>query len=89
MAKGAKKTETAKEEKQVVDMKEIKYLKKIYEDFKVTMAEVLGDSKDFVFKHKTLLVIAFILFLLFWNKRFTIKQFADELVERLKEDRDW
>jgi len=69
--------------------KEIAFLKKLYEDFKETMGAVLGDGKEFVFKHKVLIAVAFIAFLIFRNKQFSIEQFVRKLEERLKGDRDW
>ena len=69
--------------------KEIEFMKKLYGDFKDTMGVVLGDTKEFVFKHKILIAIAFIAFLIFRNKQFSIAQFVRKLEERLKGDRDW
>lgn len=64
-------------------------LKEMYGDFKETMTEVLGDAGKFILAHKFLIALAFIAFLLYRNKQFTIAQFVKKLEDRLKGDRDW
>lgn len=67
----------------------IKFIKDIYSDFKETLTEVLGDTGQFLIKHKVLLFIAFIAYLIYINKQFSIERFVNKLEERLKEDREW
>ncbi len=69
--------------------KEIKFLKGLYGDFKGTMGEVFGDAEGVWSKHKLVVIGAFVLFLLYRNKQFTISQFVEKLEGRLKGDRDW
>jgi len=64
---------------------EVLFLKKLYVDFKETLASVFGDAENVVTKHKLLLIIAFIAFLLYRNKQFTIEQFVKRLEGKLKE----
>jgi len=69
--------------------KEIQFMKNLYGDFKGTMGEVFGDAKETWFKHKVLIIIAFVAFLIYRNKFFSIEGFVKKLEERLKGDRDW
>jgi hypothetical protein len=91
MAK-SKKVETPKKSPAEAKQKEIQFLKGLYGDFKTTMTEVLGDSGEFIMKHKVLLILAFLAFLLYRNKMFSIQRFVDELEKRLvgkKQEEDW
>jgi hypothetical protein len=69
--------------------KEVKFLKELYGDFKTTMGEVFGDAESIFKKHKLLVIIAFIGFLLYRNKQFTIEQFVNKLEEKLGKDRGY
>lgn len=91
MTKTVTKTDaaTAVEVKKEAKNKEITFLKNLYTDFKETFGAVFGDAEEFAKQHKVLLIIAFIGFLLYRNKVFSINGFVKRLEERIKEDRDW
>lgn len=74
---------------EVAQKKEIQFLKGLYGDFKATMSEVFGDAEDVFRKHKLLVIIAFIGFLLYRNKQFSIEQFVNKLEDKLKKDRGY
>lgn len=89
MTKSTVKAEGVEEIKKEAKNKEITFLKNLYTDFKETFGAVFGDAEEFAKQHKVLLIIAFIGFLLYRNKVFSINGFVKRLEERIKEDRDW
>lgn len=58
-------------------------LKTIYDDFKTTMKAVVGDFESVIAKHKFLLIISFLAFLLYRNKQLTVEQFVKSLEKKL------
>lgn len=69
--------------------KDIAFMTGLYQDFKKTFKEVLGDAGEVWEKHKLLIIIAFIAFLIYRNRALSIKNALKELEERLKENREW
>lgn len=63
-------------------------LKGVYEDFKGTMSAIVGDFEEVIGKHKFLLVITFLAFLLYRNKQFTVDQFVKSLEKRILNNGD-
>ena len=58
-------------------------LKSVYDDFKSTMSAIVGDFEETIGKHKFLLIISFLAFLLYRNKQLTVDQFVKKLEKRL------
>ena len=77
----------AQKKKKEARTKEVKFIKELFADFKDTLTEALGDTGVFIKKHKLLLVIAFLGFLWYRNRQFTIGGFVKELEKRIKGDR--
>jgi len=78
---------TVKDVKKKVEANhEVMFLKQLYTDFKSTLTSVFGDAENVVSKHKILVIVAFIAFLLYRNKQFTIEQFVQRLEGKLKKD---
>lgn len=71
------------------NIKEVKFLKSLYTDFNDTLETALGDAGKTVKKHPVLVIGAFLLFLLWRNKSFTIENFVKKLEERIKADKAW
>jgi len=78
------KTKMKKLMKNLSNKKEIHFLKNLYEDFKETMGETLGDAGDTFKKHKLLIIVAFLAFLYYRNKQFSIGQFVQKLEDRIR-----
>jgi hypothetical protein len=64
--------------------KEVGFLKNLYADFKETFSTVLGDGEEVWKKHKLLVILAFLGFLYYRNKQFTIGDFVKKLEDKIK-----
>lgn len=62
---------------------EIQFMQNLYGDFKKTFGEVFKDSKDTWSKHKVLIMLAFLAFLLFRNRTYTIDGFVKKLQDTI------
>ena len=68
---------------------EVKFLKNLYEDFKETFGEVFGDAGDLWGRHKLLVIVAFLGFLYYRNKQFSIAEFVEKIENKIKKDTSW
>ena len=68
---------------------DVQSMKKFYREFKDVTGEVFGDAGETLKKHKLLLMLAFLGFLYYRNKQFSIAQFVEKLEKRIKGDQPW
>lgn len=71
---------------------EVKLLQNLYGDFNKTLTDIVGDTGKTLKKHKVLVLLAFLGFLYFRNKQFSIAEFVKKLEERIKgqaREKDW
>lgn len=71
-------------EKEYKKQKEAKLLQNLYKDFKGTLGEALGDAGETFKKHKVLVIIAFLVFLLYRNKQLSISNFVKKIENAIK-----
>ena len=65
-------------------------LKEMYQDFSETIGEMLGDTGDFVKKHRLIILIWFVAFLWYRKQTFSIGKFIQDFEDRIKaEKNDW
>lgn len=68
---------------------DVQSMKRFYNDFKEVTGEVFGDAEATFKKHKLLLILAFLGFLYYRNKQFSIAQFVEKLEKSIKGDQPW
>jgi len=89
MVKAKKAAEPKEKEKAKAKNENVKFLRGLYQDFRDTMGDAFGDAGSVWKKNKLVIIIAFVAFLLYKNKQFSIEQFVKRLEDKVKGDIDW